>query len=181
MPTPGAERPVAALTVALTVGKVRREILVFGDEPGRRTARPPSRPTPFTKDAADLFPRLWRTVPINWTRNLSSICPTPATSMASGSDAERMARELGGLLKAPPGYPTLPAGYVRRLPNLEDPRAPIAPLEDAPLPRGWATVPIDAPIWAARQARGKPQATASVAARRNQARIAHCRQLSRPP
>jgi hypothetical protein len=45
---------------------------------------------------------------------------------------------------------------VRHLPNLEDPRAPIARWEDAPLPMCWATVPIDVPLWAARQARENP-------------------------
>jgi hypothetical protein len=151
------ERPVAALTVALTVGKVRREILVFGDRswaPNRKTA---SRPTPFTRMPLTYSRAFGGTVPINLDKesvfDLSDTC----NKHGIGFDAERRARELGGLLKAPSGYPALPATYVRRLPNLEDPRAPIARWEDAPLPTCWATVPIDVPIWAARQARENPK------------------------
>jgi hypothetical protein len=150
------ERPVSALTVALTVGKVRREILVFGDRlwlPNRKTF---FRPTTFTKMPLTYSRAFGGTVPINLDResvfDLSDIC----NRHGIGFDAERMARELGTLLKAPSGYPTLPAGYMRHLPNLEDPRAPIARWEDAPLPSCWATVPIDVPIWAIRQAREKP-------------------------
>jgi hypothetical protein len=150
------ERPVPALTVALTVGKVRREILVLGDRswaPGRKAV---SRPVPFTTMPLTYARAFGGKVPINLDResvfDLSDTC----NKHGIGFDAERMARELGTLLKAPRGYPTLPAGYVRPVPNLEDPRAPIARWEDAPLPVCWATVPIDVPIWTARQARENP-------------------------
>lgn len=151
------ERPVSALIVALTVGQVRREILVFGDRcwaPNRKTFL---RPTPFTKMPLTYSRAFGGTVPINLDResvfDLSDTC----NRHGIGFDAERMARELGVLLKAPRGYPTLPAGYLRHLPNLEDPQTPIARWEDAPLPSCWATVPIDVPLWAARQARERPQ------------------------
>ena len=150
------ERPVSELTVALTVGKVRREILVFGDRSWAPSRKAVSRPTPFTKMPLTYSRTFGGTVPINLDResvfDLSDTC----NKHGIGFDAERMARELGALLKAPRGYPTLPAGYMRRLPNLEDPRTPIVGWEDMPLPSCWATVPIDVPIWAARQARGKP-------------------------
>jgi hypothetical protein len=150
------ERPVAALTVALTVGKVRREILVLGDRfwaPDRKVI---SRPAPFTRMPLSYGRAFGGTVPINLDReSVFDLCDT-CNKHGLGFDAERMARELGGLLKAPRAYPTLPAGYVRRLPNLEDPRAPIARWEDAPLPCCWATVPIDVPLWAVRQARQNP-------------------------
>ena len=149
------ERPTSALTVALTVGKVRREILVFGDRswaPNRKTFL---RPTPFTKMPLTYSRAFGGTVPINLDRDSVFDLSDTCNKHGIGFDAERMARGLGGSLRAPPGYPTLPAGYVRRLPNLEDPRAPISRWEDAPLPSCWATVPIDVPIWAARQARQK--------------------------
>jgi hypothetical protein len=150
------ERPVAALTVALTVGKVRREILVFGDRswaPNHKTA---SRPIPFTKMPLTYSRAFGGTVPINLDRESAFDLSDTCNKHGVGFDAERMARDLGGLLKAPPGYPALPATYVRRLPNLEDPRAPITRWEDAPLPACWATVPVDVPIWAVRQARERP-------------------------
>jgi hypothetical protein len=149
-------RTVSALTVALSVDQVRREILVFGDRtwtPNRRTV---SQPIPFTQMPLTYARAFGGTVPINLDResifDLSDTC----NKHGIGFDAERMARELGGLLKAPSGYPRLPAGYVRRLPNLEDPRTPIVRWEDAPLPACWATVPIDVPIWAVRQAPKNP-------------------------
>ena len=151
------QRPVSALAVALTVGKVRREILVFGDRswaPGRRAA---SQPRSFTKMPLAYSRAFGGTVPVSLDResvfDLSDTCNRHGV----GFDAEGMARALGVLLKAPSGYPRLPAGYTRPLPNLEDPRAPIARWEDAPLPLCWATIPIDVPIWAARQAIENPQ------------------------
>jgi hypothetical protein len=150
-------RAVAALTVALTVGKVRREIIVFGDRSWAPNRKAASQPTPFTRMPLTYSRAFGGTVPIKLDKesvfDLSDTC----NKHGMGFDAERMARELGSLLKAPFGYPALPAGYVRRLPNLEDPRAPIARWEDAPLPACWATIPIDVPIWAARQARENPK------------------------
>jgi len=150
------ERPVSPLTVALTVGRVRREILVFGDRSWAPNRKAVSRAAPFAKMPLTYSRAFGGTVPINLDResvfDLSDTC----NKHGIGFDAERMARELGTLLKAPRGYPTLPAGYLRRLPNLEDPRAPITCWEDAPLPVCWATVPIDVPVWAVRQARENP-------------------------
>ncbi|MGC9982049.1 MAG: DUF2169 domain-containing protein [Polyangia bacterium] len=151
------ERPVSTLTVALTVGKVRRELLVFGNRCWAVDRKIASRPEPFTKMPLTYSRAFGGTVPINLDResvfDLSDTC----NKHGLGFDAERMARELGDLLKAPRGYPLLPAGYVRRLPNLEDPRALITRWEDAPLPMCWATIPIDVPLWVARPARENPK------------------------
>jgi Uncharacterized protein conserved in bacteria (DUF2169) len=150
------ERPVSTLTVALTVGKVRRELFVFGNRCWAANRKTASRPEPFTKMPLTYSRAFGGTVPVNLDResvfDLSDAC----NKHGLGFDAERMARELGTLLKAPKGYPTLPDEYTRRLPNLEDPRALIARWEDAPLPLCWATVPIDVPVWTARQARENP-------------------------
>jgi hypothetical protein len=151
------ERPVSALTAALTVGKVRRELLVFGDRSWAPNRKVTSRPAPFIKMPLTYSRAFGGTVPINLDQeSVFDLCDA-CNKHGLGFDAERMARELGGLLKAPRGYPTLPSGYIRRLPNLEDPRAPIARWQDAPLPCCWATVPIDVPLWPARQARDKPK------------------------
>jgi hypothetical protein len=147
------ERPMSALTVALTVGKVRRELLVFGDRSWAPDRKVISRPAPFTRMPLSYGRAFGGAVPLNLDReSVFDLCDT-CNKHGLGFDAERMARQLGTLLKAPRGYPALPAGYVRRLPNLEDPRAPIARWEDAPVPCCWATVPIDVPLWAVRQAR----------------------------
>ncbi len=150
-------RPVSALTAALTVGQVRRELLVFGDRSWAPDRKIVSRPAPFTKMPLTYSRAFGGTVPINLDQeSVFDLCDT-CNRHGLGFDAERMARELGTLLKAPRGYPALPAGHVRRLPNLEDPRAPIARWDDAPLPLCWATIPIDVPLWVVRQARGKPK------------------------
>jgi hypothetical protein len=150
------ERPLPALTVALAVGKVRREMRVLGDRSWAPNRKAVSRPIPFAKMPLTYARAFGGSVPINLDResvfDLSDTC----NKRGVGFDAERMARELGRVLRAPPGYPTLPAGYVRRLPNLEDPRTPIAGWEDAPLPLCWATVPIDVPLWAARKTKDQP-------------------------
>ena len=150
------ERPSSALTAALTVNDVRREILVIGDRCWAPNRKAVTRPAPFTKMPLTYSRAFGGTVPINLDResifDLSDTC----NKHGIGFDAQRMAGELGTLLKPPRGYPALPVGYVRRLPNLENPRAPIARWGDAPLPMCWATVPIDVPIWAASRARKNP-------------------------
>ena len=151
------ERPVVALTAALTVGKVRRELLVFGDRSWSPDRKVISRPTPFTRMPLSYGRAFGGTVPINLDQeSVFDLCDT-CNKHGLGFDAERMAHELGGLLKAPRGYPALPAGYVRRLPNLENLRAPIARWDEAPLPCCWATLPIDVPLWAVRRARQNPK------------------------
>jgi hypothetical protein len=150
------ERSVSALTVALTVGRVRRELLVFGDRCWAANRKTVSQPVPFAKMPLTYSRAFGGTVPINLDQESVFDLSDTRNRHGLGFDADRMARDLGVLLKAPRGYPLLPAGYVRRLPNLEDPRAPIARWKDAPLPACWATVPIDVPIWAARKARENP-------------------------
>jgi hypothetical protein len=52
---------------------------------------------------------------------------------------------FGEALRAPAGYPSAP-GYVRQLPNVEDPEHLIETWTDAPMPVGWATLPFDSGI-----------------------------------
>jgi len=144
------ERPVSGLTVRLTVGDVRRELLVFGDRTWAPNRKACSRPTPFTEMPLGYERAFGGTVPISLDRESIFDLSDSCNKHGKGFDAERKARELGGLLRAPSGYPKLPGGYVRPLPNLEDPAAPIARWEDAPRPMSWATVPADVPIWATR-------------------------------
>lgn len=68
-----------------------------------------------------------------------------------GFDAERMALQLGQLLRAPAGFPQL-VDSTRQLPNVESPSALITRPDDVPEPASWATLPLDVPLHAARKA-----------------------------
>jgi len=90
-------------------------------------------PTPFTRMPLT-YGALWRDGAHHWTK--SRLRLVRHLQQARLGSTRRMARELGGLLKAPRGYPALPAGYAPP-PNLEDP-CPIV-VGDVPLPLCWAT------------------------------------------
>ena len=148
------QQPVTALTAALTVGDVRREIAVFGDRawvpsPGGQKAI--SRVAPFVKMPLTYQRAFGGTVTINLDSESPFDLSDTFNRYGLGFDAESMAKNLGISFKAPKGYPSLPSNYVHRLPNLENPRALIARPADAPEPTCWATVPIDAPVWAFRK------------------------------
>jgi hypothetical protein len=146
-------RPVAALTVGLMVGQTRREMLVFGDRlwSGQRRAVSPARP--FSKMPLDYARAFGGSAPVHLDRESVFDLTDPLNRHGKGFDAERMARDMGAWLKAPSGFPKLPDGYVRALPNLEDPAAPIAHWDDVPPPLCWATVPVDVPLWTDRMAK----------------------------
>jgi hypothetical protein len=146
--------PVTALTAALTVGEVRREIAVFGDRvwvPGSGGQKVISRVAPFVKMPLTYQHAFGGTVTINLDRESPFDLSDNFNKYGLGFDAESIARDLGISFKAPKGYPSLPANYIRRLPNLENPKTLIARPVDAPEPTCWATVPIDVPIWMARK------------------------------
>jgi len=142
-----AGRPVAALTVGLSVGQTRREMLVFGDRfwSAQRRAIVPAQP--FAKMPLDYRRAFGGTVPVHLDRESVFDLADPLNRHGKGFDAERMARDMGAWLSAPSGFPKLPAGYMRALPNLEDRAAPITRWEDVPPPLCWATVPVDVPLW----------------------------------
>lgn len=148
-----AGRQVAALTVALSVGEIRREMLVFGDRfwSAQRRAISPARP--FSKMPLDYARAFGGSVPVHLDRESVFDLADPLNRHGKGFDAERMARDMGAWLRAPSGFPKLPDGYVRALPNLEDRAAPIARWEDVPPPMCWATVPVDVPLWTERMSK----------------------------
>jgi len=127
--------------VSLAVGDVRRELDGFGDRV-------------WTQRDAVSRPERFVEMPLTYERAFgggadalvdaaSRMRVSDATNkLGRGWDAEGYLKGLGEALRAPPGYPRIP-GYVRRLPNLEDPRNPIRRWEDAPTPVSWATVPLD--------------------------------------
>ncbi len=148
-----AGRLVAALTVGLVVGRARREMLVFGDRSWSAHHRAISPPRPFAKMPLDYRRAFGGTVPVHLDRESVFDLADPLNRHGKGFDAERLARDMGAWLKAPSGFPRLPDGYVRALPNLEDRAAPIARWEDVPPPMCWATVPVDVPLWADRMSK----------------------------
>jgi len=164
------QRPVTALTVALSVGDVRREIAVFGDRtwmPGPAGRKVSSRPAPFVKMPLTYRRAFGGTVTINLDRESLFDLSDNVNQHGLGFDAESMARDLGIALKAPAGYPTLPSKYVRSLPNLENPRTLITRPEDAPEPTCWTTVPIDVSVWSARKVKELAAAPPSKPARKD--------------
>lgn len=128
--------------VDLAVGAHRRNLLVTGDRHWLSYDRI-SEPTPFA------------TLPMSWGHAYggSSECAIDADSIIDlehpmnkygrGFDAAKLAADIGMAFKAPAGYPRLPTGYRRVLPNIEDPRQPIQRWEDQPRPYCWAPIPTD--------------------------------------
>jgi hypothetical protein len=114
-------RPVESMDVSLRIGELRRALRVFGDRAWVPTGQSfkPSRPIPFTVMALD------------YTR-------------AYGGFAVQHG-ELGGPLPENPdgcGYVVMPQHVAGvRLPNLEDPAAPIRAWSDRPQPAGFAPLP----------------------------------------
>jgi hypothetical protein len=138
---PGGE-PVERVTVALTVGSVRREIVVTGDRVWTRSEQGPgvSRPVPFERCPLTWAHAFGGSQPIQIDASSILDVSHPVNPHGRGFDAERWARGLANL-RMPRGYPALPGGYRRALPNLEDPRARITRWDDEPEPACWATLP----------------------------------------
>jgi hypothetical protein len=148
------QKPVKALTAALSVGSTRRELRVSGDrswvkdEAGAITMTPPQ---PFIE------------MPLGYERAFGgravaridehSEMPLYHTlnPHGRGFDAGLMALQLGHLLRAPSGFPVL-VDPVRALPNVESPSALVLRPEDVPEPASWATLPLDVPLHLARKA-----------------------------
>jgi hypothetical protein len=144
---------VPALTVALAVGGVQRTMSVWGDRrwEGTGTADDPrriSQPTAFTE------------MPLTWARAYGGSTDVlidvdaplrvsdPRNPEGRGHDPTMTAVELGKTFGAREGYPRWV--QERPLPNLEDPRNPIARWRDSPDPYCWATLPLTSGLHAGR-------------------------------
>jgi hypothetical protein len=148
------QKPVEKLTVALSVGSTRRELRISGDRAWVKDDAGALRMTP---------PQPFTEMPLGYERAFGghalarvdqhSEMPLYHTlnPHGRGFDAERMAMQLGQLLRAPAGFPTLVDG-TRPLPNVESPSALITRPDDVPEPASWATLPLDVPLHAARRA-----------------------------
>lgn len=139
-------RPVAGLTVSLSVGPFRRELVILGDRRwtthfGRRV---PSPPEPFTSMPLDWSHAFGGRAEVWVDRSAAIEVVDPINPRGRGFDPWPLAEGLCRHLDAPSGYPVVPS--ERALPNLEDPACRIRRADDRPLPTCWATVPRDVGI-----------------------------------
>ena len=146
-------RPLPALTVALTVGDVRREMAIFGDRywtPGPWNSSEPviSKPEPFVE-----MPLVWGRA-FGGTKEVLIDVDSPieimhaANPAGKGFDPHPQVVALRQALGAPDGFPTY--DHTRSLPNLEDPSHLIRAWDDDPAPHCWATVPISSTLHVSR-------------------------------
>ncbi|MEZ4453357.1 MAG: DUF2169 domain-containing protein [Nannocystaceae bacterium] len=135
----------SSMIVDLEVGAHRRELQVTGDRTWETILGAARIGAPASIGA----------MPLTWERAYGGSCECwidahsvldlehPWNRLGRGFDAEKLAVDLGKAFKPPRGYPRLDPEHRRRLPNLEDPRAPIERWADEPRPYCWATVPTD--------------------------------------
>jgi len=141
-----AGRAATSQRIELAVGAQRQAIDVFGDRAWQ------GGPTGWSMGAA----KPYATVPLTWDRTFGgtarvwldrdSAMPVSddINPAGRGFDARARGRALGEVMLCAAGYPVVEADD--RLPNLEDPHAPIQRRGDTPDPLCWATVPIESPL-----------------------------------
>lgn len=141
-------RGKARQLVELTVGDTRRSILVVGDRHWLTHEQPPriSEPAPFDKIPLSWDHAYGGTVAVLLDKHSLYDLEHPMNKYGLGFAAEKLAVDVGKAFQAPQGYPRLPAGYRRPLPNIEDPRRPITRYDDEPRPYCWAPIPTDAGV-----------------------------------
>ncbi|GEL70272.1 DUF2169 family type VI secretion system accessory protein [Myxococcus virescens] len=125
-------RPTGACLVRMKVGPIHKDIHVFGNRTwrGGLLSPGPTPPEPFT-----LMPLTWERA-FGGTHDLGNgrILAEPRNPVGQSFRGKRSGREMLG----------------RALPNIEDPRAPIGSISDAPAPVGIAPI---APAWEPRRSR----------------------------
>jgi hypothetical protein len=150
-------KPAEKMTVGLTVGAERRELLVHGDRvwETKVLGRQIGPPVPFT------------TMPLTWARAYGGAAEVqidrdapvevtdPMNRYGRGFNVQPLAENLRAMFTPPRGYPQYDP--VRPLPNVEAVASPIGRWEDAPRPACWATVPMDIGLQAERSVGGPPE------------------------
>ena len=140
-------KPTERMTVSLSVGDVRRELVVTGDRNwiGEGNDAVISRPEPFTR------------MPLTWDRAYGGTAEVlidvespvevahPLNPEGRGFDPEPMVDQLANYFTPPEGFPC--TEYRRQLPNVEAPDHLISSWSDQPeMPAGWATMPQSSPM-----------------------------------
>lgn len=138
-------RPVSEVTVSMSLGSIRRQLVVIGD---REWPAGPAQVEPFAR------------LPMTWSRAFGGRCEVeidrgafvelgePLNREGVGFDPAPSARHLKNQLGCPEGYPVVPPAL--RLPNLERPEARIRERSDAPLPTCWAPLSLQSGLHAER-------------------------------
>lgn len=136
-------RVATRVTVALSIGAVRRELVVSGD---RAWSHQGARARPTEPAPLSAVPLIWENafggsaqVWLDPERALE--IHHPLNRRGRGFDPTPAMRRIPQTLGVAPGYPV--TRYVRSLPAIEDPAAAISSWADAPSPACWATVPRD--------------------------------------
>ncbi|WP_438033563.1 DUF2169 family type VI secretion system accessory protein [Sorangium sp. So ce204] len=152
-------RPVDRRTVSLAVGDERRELLVSGDRTWERGGSPRiSAPVPFTRMPLTHERAFGGTVEVEVDREAFVEAMDARNRAGRGFDPAPAVRSLVEMLNPPEGYPRY--DEIRRLANIEDPRAPIGRPEDSPVPAYWGAVPVDSALQAARTVAPPPAGSA---------------------
>ncbi|MEO7329145.1 MAG: DUF2169 domain-containing protein [Minicystis sp.] len=143
-------REIAQRTVALTVGSERRELLVTGDRAWelREGTRRISAPARFSRMPLTYARAFGGTIEVLIDREAPIDIADPLNPQGKGFDPGPAIEAQAQLFQVPPGYPQYDA--LRRLPNVEDVKAPISRWDDAPRPVGWAAVPMSIGLHALR-------------------------------
>jgi hypothetical protein len=141
--------------VSLKVGDVRRELLVTGDrywhDDGTMGEAEPFKRIPVTYERA-----FGGTVNIMLDETTRLPVPWPLNSKGIGFDPSTDFEVFAETIYCAPGYPKLPDGYVRRIPNIEYIDDRVRTTKDTPAPAGWGAVPYGSPLhmmpWLKKQA-----------------------------
>lgn len=140
---PPSGRVATRVAVALSIGAVRRELVVSGD---RAWSHQGGRARPTEPAPMSAVPLIWENafggsaqVWLDPGRTLE--IHHPLNRRGRGFDPTPAMRRIPQSLGVAPGYPA--TRYVRSLPSIEDPAVAISSWEDAPRPTCWATVPRD--------------------------------------
>ena len=146
---PPGGRPASWCPAALSVGAVRRELMVIGD----REWLPLDAPS-YQRTISQ--PRSFERMPLTWDRAFggsSKVLLDPDAEitlshrlnpLGTGFDPAPAARVMGRQVGVPEGWPRI--DLRRRLPNVERPDDRVAEWGSDPAPGGWATVPLDSPM-----------------------------------
>lgn len=137
-------RPVPELEVTLTMGERVHRAYVAGDRGwiGEGPDAVISPPAPFARMPMGYERAFGGTAEV-WLDDHTCVpVPHAPNPHGRGFDPDAAVASLVEALGGPPGFPR--HQYVRRLPNLEDPRERITRWSDLPRPYSWATRPSDA-------------------------------------
>ena len=132
-----APEPTTEMTVSLTVGGERRELVVSGDRvwvDGMMSQAAPFTTMPLTWDRA-----FGGRIELEIDEGVTIEIADPINRDGRGFDADGEARRHADYLKPPAGFPRYE--YTRLVPNLEHATARITRPDDRPRPACWATRP----------------------------------------